>query len=123
VGIEDGDAAAPFEVTDKGGSEFRVGGQPDLVGGIEEDLHPPFPFLFIKHFPDMVGDHNGVAAAVVPGIFFRATEYFGDEIGDMTGMIGGHLPEDGTDEVVLQHLIVKDPEKVLQGGFAPGPLE
>jgi hypothetical protein len=70
----------------------------------------------------MMGDHDGVTAAVLSGIFFWAAEYLGYEIGDMTGMIGGHLPEDGTEEIVLQDLPVKDPEEVLQGGFASGPL-
>jgi hypothetical protein len=70
----------------------------------------------------VVGDHDSMAATVFAGIFFWAAEYFGDEIGDMTGMIGGHLPENRTDKVVLQDFIVKDPEEVLQGGFAPGPL-
>jgi hypothetical protein len=69
-----------------------------------------------------MGDHDGVTAAVVSSIFFWAAEYFGYEVGDMTGMIRGHLPEDGTEEIVLQDPIVKDPEEVLQGGFASGPL-
>lgn len=122
LAVKDGDAAAPFQVADEGGAEFRVGGHTDLVGGVEEELHPSFALGFVEHFADVMGDHDGVTAVVVFGISFRAAEYFGDEIGDMAGMIGGHGFKDGTDEVVLQDFVVEGPEKVLEGGFAPGPL-
>jgi hypothetical protein len=122
MGVKDGDAAAPFEVANQGGAEFGVGRQTDFVGGIEQDLHPALALGFVEHFPDMMGDHDGMAAAVGFGVFFVTAEYFAYEVGDMAGMIRGHIPEDGSDEVILQDFIVKDPKEMLQGGFAPGPL-
>lgn len=90
LAVEDGDAAAPFQVADEGGAEFGVGGHTDFVGGVEEELHPSFALGLVEHFADVMGDHDGVAAVIVFGISFGAAEYFGDEIGDMAGMIGGH---------------------------------
>ncbi len=120
--IYDGDAGAPFEVADQGRAKFGVGGYPDLVGGVEEELHPSLALGFVEHLSDVVGDHDGVAAAVGFGVFFGTAEYFADEVGDMTGVIRGHLPENGTDEVILEDFIVEDPKEVLQGGFSPSPL-
>jgi len=122
LGIEDGDPAAPFEVTDQGASEFGIGGQPDLVGSIEEKLHPALALWFVEHFPDMVGDHDGVTAGVLLRIFLGSSEDFSHEVGNMPRMIRGHALEDRTDEGVLQDFIVKDFKQMLKGFFASGPL-
>ena len=112
-GIEDGDAAAPFEVTDQRRAELRVGWQADVVRGIEKELHPSLALWLVEHFADMVGDHDGVTTAVIRGVFWGATEYFADEVGDVTRVVGGHVLKDRADKVVLQYFVVKDPEEVL----------
>jgi hypothetical protein len=43
-------------------------------------------------------------------------------MGDVTGMVSRHLPKEGTDKVIFQDLVVKDPEEGLQSLFASGPL-
>jgi hypothetical protein len=122
LGIDDGDSTAPFEVTDQGATKFGVGGHTYLVGGVEEKLHPSFTFRFVEHFPDVVGDHDGVATTVVSCVICGAPEDFAYEVCDMTGMIRGHIFEDGADQVVFENFLVEDLKEVLQDGFASGPL-
>ena len=83
---------------------------------------PALPFLFIEHFTDVVPDHCGVAAAILAGVFFRTAKDFSDEVGDVLRMIGGHIAEDRTNEVVFEDLIVEDAEKLLYRFFASGPF-
>ena len=121
-GIDDGDPAAPFEVSDQGGAEFGVGGYPDLIGRIQEELYPAFSFRLVEVFPDMMGDHDGMAAGIVLCIVFGAAEDLPYEMGNMPGMVGRHMLEDRTDEVILKDLAIKNPEEGLQGFFAACPL-
>jgi hypothetical protein len=122
LGIDNRDAAAPFEIAHEGAPEFRIGRQTDLIGRIEQQLDPSFAFGFVEHLSDMMSDHDRVAAAILTRVIFWSAEYFAHEIGDMPGMVSGHFLKDRSDEVIFQDLVVKGLEKVLQGGFAPGPI-
>jgi hypothetical protein len=55
-------------------------------------------------------------------VFFWPAKNFSHKIGDVTGMVSRHLPKEGTDKVIFQDLVVKDPEEGLQSLFASGPL-
>ena len=122
MGIDHGEAGAPFEVADQGGAEFWIGGDAVLIGGFEEEVYPAFPLLIVEHFADVVADHHGVAAAIYFSIFFGAAEDFRDEMRHVTGMVGAHVAKNGAKQFVLQDFVVETPEKGLEGVFAAGPV-
>jgi hypothetical protein len=45
VGVDDGEAGAPFEVGDEGGAELGIGGELKFVGGFEEEPDPALALL------------------------------------------------------------------------------
>jgi hypothetical protein len=80
VGVDDGEAGAPFEVGDEGGAELRIGGELKFVGGFEEEPDPALALLLGDVFAEVVADHGGVSA-VERGVVGGAAEDLGDELG------------------------------------------
>lgn len=122
MGIDHREAGTPFEITHESRTELGIGRDAVLIGGLEQEVHPAFTFLFVEHFTDMVAEHRCMAAAVFLRIFFRTAEDFGNKVGDMAGMVGAHRAENRPQQVVQEDLIIETAEECLEGAFASGPF-
>ena len=56
--------ASPIRCRPEGGAKLGVVGQPGLVGGLQQQRHPPGPLLLGEALADVLGDHAGVAAVL-----------------------------------------------------------
>ena len=122
LGINNSNACPPFQVPNQRRPEFRIGRDPNFIGRIQQQLDPPLPLLIIQHLSDVVTDHNGMAATILPRIFFGTAKDFRNKMRDMPRMIRRHIPKYRTNELVFENLIIKGAEKMLDRLFAPGPF-
>jgi hypothetical protein len=106
VGVDDGEAGAPFEVGDEGGAELGIGGELKFVGGFEEEPDPALALLPGDVFAEVVADHGGVSA-VEGGVVGRAAEDLGDELGYVLEVGLRHATEERLEERVGGDLLVE----------------
>jgi hypothetical protein len=109
-GVDDGEARAPFEVSDESGAELGVGGEMEFVGRLEEKGDPAVALLLSDAFAEVMTDHGGVSA-VEGGVVGGAAEDLGDELGHVLEVLLWHGGEEGREERVGEDLLVEAVDK------------
>ncbi|AEU34610.1 hypothetical protein AciX8_0252 [Granulicella mallensis MP5ACTX8] len=104
--IDDGKARTPFQVCDKRGPKLRVGRKIQLISRFEEEPHPVLTLLLRDAFSEVMANHRGMPT-VLRRILSRTTQNFSDEFGDVLEVGRIHMAEQGFEDWVGRHLLVK----------------
>ena len=123
LGVLDRDARAPLDVGDERRAELGVVGQPGLVGGLEQQLHPARTLLLGQALAHVLGDHRGVAA-VAPVYRFGPPNISPSHAATRSGWSGDMCANSGASSGSCGHvLLVEEARHPGQRGQAAGPLE
>ena len=95
LAVGDGEAGTPFEVGDEGGAEAGIGGQSDVVGGVDHAGHPSPSLSLGEGEVAVLGEHVLVAAEFI-GVGGRSAEGLGQPGGDVAGMLRIHPRNTGS---------------------------
>lgn len=117
----DGEPGAPLDVGAERRTELGVGREARLVRGVVHQIDPAAALRLRDVLADVLGDH--VAVAALPfGVGGGATEDLADPQGDVPGVLGREVGEQGAEELVLENLGVEDVGEPREGVGAACPV-
>src|SRR5258708_14262620 len=95
----------PLDVGYKRRAELGIGGQTSFVSHLADQASPPCPLGLSQRFPDVLGDHAGIAAVVL-GVALRPPKDLTEPGSYALGMVWGHVGEQGPNQRILRDVLL-----------------